>query len=171
LDGGFVEEMGWLDHWLKGGQTGVRDEPAMTYYRMGAARKGAASDWNGFRHADTWPPAEAVDTRIYLHGAGGVSTARPTSWTDKITYAFDPASPVPTHGGANYNNFPDDYPITVGPVDLRVIPQREDYLRFASDPLEEPLTIQGRVEAELWVSTDAPDTDFMVKLVDIYPDG
>lgn len=171
LDGGFGEEMRWFDYWLKGEQNGIMDEPAMVYYHMASARKGAASGLNGFRKTDTWPPSEAVDTRFYLHDGGGVSTARPTSWTDAVTYRFAPETPVPTYGGANYNNLPDDFPITVGPVDLRVIPEREDYLRFETPPLEDPLTIQGRIEAELWVSTDAPDTDFMVKLVDIYPDG
>ena len=74
-------------------------------------------------------------------------------------------------GGANYNNLPDRFPITVGPMDQREIPSRPDYLRFQTEPLAEDLTVQGRIEVELWAATDGPDTDFMVKLVDVYPDG
>ena len=172
LDGGFEEEMRWFNYWLKDEQNGIMDEPAMTYYHMAAARKGAFSDKNHFYKTNVWPPAGAKHTRYYFAGdERRLSTNRPTAPASKTTYAFDPANPVPTHGGANYNNFPNDYPITVGPVDQRAIPDRGDYLRFMTPPLDEDLTVKGRIDVELWVSSDAPDTDFMVKLVDVYPDG
>ena len=56
-------------------------------------------------------------------------------------------------------------------MDQRKIAERSDYLRFATDPLAEDLVIAGKIDLELWASTDGPDTDFMVKLVDVYPDG
>ncbi len=87
-----------------------------------------------------------------------------------VSYVHDPDNPVPTFGGANYNNNR-DFPITVGPVDQRQIGDRPDYLRFHSAPLDADLHVQGRIDVELWVATDVPDTDFMVKLVDVYPDG
>lgn len=170
LDGGFGEEMRWFDYWLKGEDTGIMDEPAMTYYHMAAAREGGASELNAFRKTNEWPPA-GHDVRFYLEGDRSLTFDRPTSVESSTTYTFDPENPVPTHGGANYNNFPEDYPITVGPVDQRVIGDRDDYLRFETAPLEENVTVQGRIDVELWVATDAPDTDFMVKLVDVYPDG
>lgn len=108
---------------------------------------------------------------MYITGGGGLTTARPTATHSRTTYRFDPANPVPTLGGANYNNFPKDFPITVGPSDLRELGERQDYLRFASESLEEDVTVQGRIDFELWAATDAQDTDFMVKLVDVYPDG
>jgi putative CocE/NonD family hydrolase len=77
---------------------------------------------------------------------------------------------VPTFGGANYDNNR-EFPITVGPVDQQQIGDRPDYLRFHSEPLDADLHVQGRIDVKLWVATDAPDTDFMVKLVDVYPDG
>src|SRR5262249_34465729 len=70
----------------------------------------------------------------------------------------------PTVGGPNLT-------LPLGPKDQREIPQRDDYLRFQTEPLADDLTIAGPVTVELFASTDAPDTDFMFKLVDVYPDG
>ena len=58
-----------------------------------------------------------------------------------------------------------------GPVDQRAIPDRQDYLRFETVPLKSPLHVAGRVTVDLYVSSDTPDTDFVAKLVDVYPDG
>jgi hypothetical protein len=71
---------------------------------------------------------------------------------------------VPTLGG---------YQLTIpaGPKDQRPIEGRPDVLVFTSAPLAEPLEVTGRVRARLWVSSDAPDTDFFVRLCDVYPDG
>ncbi|MFP6583867.1 MAG: CocE/NonD family hydrolase [Candidatus Hydrogenedentota bacterium] len=170
LDRGFDEEMRWFNYWLKGEQNGIMDEPAMTYHHIASARKGAVSDKNRFFETDQWPPV-SKDTRFYLTSDNSLSTARPTNPESATSYTFDPANPIPTVGGANYNNFPRDFPIRVGPVDQREIPDRQDYLRFTTPALEDDVTIQGRIEFELWASTDAVDTDFMVKLVDVYPDG
>lgn len=170
IDAGFADEMRWFDHWLKDVDTGIMNEPAMTYYHMGAARKGAISPRNRLIRTNTWPPA-ARDTRFYLHADGLLSTNRPTALGSTTTYRFDPADPVPTVGGANYNNLPDQFPITVGPVDQREIKDRNDYLRFQTEPLTEDVTVQGHIDFELWAATDGPDTDFMVKLIDVYPDG
>ncbi len=170
LRNAFHQEMRWFAYWLKGERNGIMDEPAMTYYHMAAARKGRFSEKNGFRKTDTWPPA-GRDVRFYLYEDRSISTRRPTKIDSSTTYTFDPSKPVPTIGGANYNNSPTDHPITVGPEDLRKIGERADYLRFQTPPLEEDLTIQGKIDFELWGSTDAVDTDFMVKLVDVYPDG
>ena len=80
------------------------------------------------------------------------------------TYAFDPANPVKTIGGASLT-------FDRGPMDQRPIGQRQDYLRFQTAPLTSDVVIAGPVEMDLWASTDGPDTDFVVKLVDVYPDG
>ena len=80
------------------------------------------------------------------------------------TYQFDPANPVPTFGGQNLGQ-------DVGPRDQREIGERQDYLRFETEVLEEDVVVAGHIDMELYVATDALDTDFVVKLVDIYPDG
>lgn len=169
LEGAFGDEMRWFDAWLKGAKNGIREEPAVTYYHMAAARQGALSPLNELRTASNWPPVSRA-TSYYLTAGGGLSASAPTQANSSTAYQHDPKNPVPTIGGANYNNNR-QYPITVGPVDQRSIKDRADYLRFQTAPLAEDLTIQGQVLFKLWAATDAPDTDFMVKLVDVYPDG
>src|SRR5262249_3148068 len=80
------------------------------------------------------------------------------------TYSYDPRKPVPTLGGAIMG--PEQ-----GPADQRPLANRGDILRFATAPLETPVEITGNVRVELWISSDAPDTTSMAKLLDIYPDG
>src|SRR4029077_3925269 len=82
----------------------------------------------------------------------------------KLTYKYDPGNPVPTVGGQNLN-------IDKGPMDQTKIENRSDVLLFTSEPLEQPLEVSGHIDAKLWVSSDCPDTDFTVKLCDVYPDG
>jgi uncharacterized protein len=159
----FEKELRWFDYWLKGVDNGIMDEPAVEYYLMASARKGAPSAKNGYRASDVWPPpAEAV--AFHLTPAKTLSTSLPAANDASTTYTFDPANPVPTIGGANLT-------LPLGPRDQREIGERDDYLRFETAPLAEDVTVVGRVTVDLWVSTDAPDTDFMVKLVDVYPDG
>jgi putative CocE/NonD family hydrolase len=80
------------------------------------------------------------------------------------TYAYDPKNPAPTVGGANLS-------VLKGPMDQRAIGDRKDILKFATAVLTSPVEVTGRVTVELWAESDAPDTDWMAKLVDVYPDG
>ncbi|MBM4045698.1 MAG: CocE/NonD family hydrolase, partial [Planctomycetes bacterium] len=82
-----------------------------------------------------------------------------------LTYEYDPRNPAPSLGG-NYG-----LGTKSGPHDQRPLKDRKDVLRFVTEPLAEPVAITGKVWAELHVSSDAPDTEFVAKLVDIYPDG
>ncbi len=158
-----TQEIRWFDYWLKGVDNGIMAEPPVTYFMMGAARKGAASVRNRILHAANWPPASRA-TNFYLGPNLSLARTAPTVESARISYRFNPASPVPTVGGANLT-------FDRGPMDQRAIPQRQDYLRFQTPPLTEDVVITGDVRADLWVATDGPDTDFMVKLVDVYPDG
>jgi predicted acyl esterase len=159
------EELRWFDYWLKGIDNGIASEPPVHYYRMAAARRGEASQWNGMRTATTWPPNGSRRLRLYLAGEGGLrseapgpESAGPTRWV------ADPTSPVPTLGGANLM-------LAIGPEDQRPTRGRDDVLRFETPPLDADVVVAGEVRAELFVASDAPDTDFAVKLVDVYPDG
>lgn len=163
LAGFWKEEQRWFAYWLKGDANGIMDEPPVRYYMMAAARKGSASKKNRWIEAATWPP-EHSDTRWYLQPDGSLATDAPGDEAGETTYAFDPENPVRTAGGANLN-------IERGPMDQRSIPDRPDYLRFETGPLDADVAIAGHVTMELWAATDGPDTDFMVKLVDVYPDG
>jgi putative CocE/NonD family hydrolase len=83
------------------------------------------------------------------------------------TYNYDPNQPVPTTGGNNCCGTP----TPAGPVDQRPLERREDVLVYSSDFLSSSLTIAGPVSVKLFAATDGPDTDWMIKLVDVYPDG
>lgn len=157
------EEIRWFDHWLKGVENGIMEEAAIRYFQMASAKKDSPSDLNRLIETDTWPPA-STPTKFYLHRDMSVSTEKPKTKRGKTSYKHDPANPVPTFGGANLR-------VKKGPMDQRLIGKRDDYLRFETAPLRENLTIAGRMTMELFAATDGLDTDFMVKLVDIYPDG
>jgi len=163
INGDIEEQFRWWDYWLKDINNGIMDEPPVSYYMMASARKGQVSPNNRVIHADNWPPAHTL-TRYYLQPDMSLSTQTPSAPSAHHTYLFDPADPVPTAGGQNLG-------ADVGPRDQRIIGQREDYLRFSTPVLEEDTIVAGHIDMELYISTDAPDTDFVVKLVDIYPDG
>lgn len=160
---GGEEEIRWFDHWLKGEANGIMEEPPVSYFMMASARKGALSDKNRMVRAANWPPAYR-EVRYYLTPDRGLTREEPTAQASKTSYRFDPANPVPTVGGANLT-------FERGPMDQRAIPQRQDYLRFQTPVLDRDVVIAGPIKVELYGATDGLDTDFVAKLVDVYPDG
>jgi predicted acyl esterase len=159
----FEVQARWLDYWMKGELNGIMDEPAVRYYTMGDTFDPSAPG-NRWRTADSWPPP-AKTTAYFLGPKGSLGNETPAEPESAEEYGYDPKNPVPTIGGQNLM-IPGK-----GPMDQRAIAPREDYLRFETAPLAQPVEVTGRVYADLWVETDAPDTDFMAKLVDVYPDG
>jgi uncharacterized protein len=158
-----TEEMRWWDYWLKGVDNGIMKEPPVTLFMMASGRKGHPSAASHVFNSPNWPPANHP-TAYYLTGDMHLSIKAPTVADAKLSYKFDPANPVRTYGGSNLLQ-------TAGPLDQRPIGQRQDYLRFETAPLEKNVAIAGHVDMTLWAATDGLDTDFMVKLVDVYPDG
>jgi uncharacterized protein len=156
----------WFDHWLKGVDNGVDREPAVRYFLMGDTfdKEAPGNEW---RTSDVWPPKSDV-TPYYLQAGGKLSTAKPAADAGSSqaadTFVYDPQKPVPTVGGNNLM-------MPLGPMDQREVSGRGDVLKYETEPLAEAVEIVGPVVAELAVSTDAEDTDFMVKLVDVYPSG
>ncbi len=154
----------FLDKHLKGIDT---DIPPVRYFLMGK------NEWCESEH---WPPAEAQATSLFLQSPGnansnrgdGVLSSSPASG-DQIPdrYFYDPLRPVPSEGGpilqANIG--------LPGPRDQSRIEARDDVLCYTTEPLIEPLAVVGPVKVVLWAVTDAPDTDFTAKLVDVFPDG
>lgn len=157
------QEIRWFDYWLKGEANGIMDEPPVQYFMMASARKGAFSAKNRMLASANWPPAHR-EVRFYPAPDLSLSTRPPAEAPARLSYRFDPANPAPTFGGANLT-------FERGPEDQRKVGQRVDYLRFQTPPLEKDLMIAGPVSVELYASTDGPDTDFVAKLVDVYPDG
>lgn len=166
---GFDDPWRWYDHYLKGAANGVNRTPAVTYYIMGdvdAARSSArGTPGNRWRTADRWPPASARPTTLYLHHDGALTRKAPGNDAPR-SYASDPSNPVPTLGGPQFFEG-----ITAGTQDQRPIEGRTDVLVFSTAPLRQPVEVTGNPQVRLWVSSDAPDTDFFVKLCDVYPDG
>lgn len=160
---------GWFDHFLKGENNRLLDTlPKVRYFTMGS---------NKWQTADTWPPADAEPMTLFLTsngrantsaGDGRLVTAQPRrGQRDRFTY--DPMNPVPSHGG---NVCCTGNAVTGGALDQSErIETREDVLVYTSEPLTEGLEVTGEVELTLYVESDARDTDFTVKLVDVYPDG
>jgi putative CocE/NonD family hydrolase len=150
-------QMRWFDHWLKGLDTGMMAEPPIKLFVMGA---------NVWRDEEDWPLARAIDTPFYLREGGHLSTAPPGA-EGPDGYDYDPADPVLTRGGAIV--IAPDYP--PGPFDQRPIEARPDVLVYTTLPLERDTEVTGPIEVQLWATSSAPDTDFVARLVDVYPDG
>ncbi len=152
----------WFDHWLKGEDNGIERVPAVQYYTMGAIGENDAPG-NAWRSAGDWP-VPARETAYYLHADGGLSLEAPSADAGGAAYDYHPSNPVPTRGGCLLV-------MPAGPFDQRDLERRDDVLTFTTEPLDEPVEVTGRVRAVLSVRSDRVDTDFAVKLTDVYPDG
>ncbi|NLC57276.1 MAG: CocE/NonD family hydrolase [Armatimonadetes bacterium] len=154
----------WLDCLLHGGSPADFQEAPLRLFVMGR---------NEWRDEWEWPLARTRFTDYYLHPGGRLATDAPgTAEPDR--YLYDPNDPVPTLGGNHsvgpYN--PGLYELALpGPYDQRPIEARPDVLTFTSEPLPEDLEVTGPVTVTLYASSSAPDTDFVARLTDVYPDG
>lgn len=148
----------WFDRWLKGTKTGIDEEPPVKLFVQGI---------NRWRTEDDWPLARAVETPWYLHADKSLRPHAPATDEEPDTYVYDPADPCPTRGGPLL--MPAVY--TRGPVDQSRIVARSDVLDYRSDPLTQDVEVTGPVRTVLFASTSAPDTDWVVKLCDVHPDG
>ena len=152
----------FFEHHLKGEDNGVPDDEPVHYYVMGDPEDPDAPG-NHWRAADVWPP-ESKPILAYFHADGRLALETPADADAELAYRYDPSDPVPTVGGQNMT-------IPKGPMDQRRVESRPDVLVFTSDVLDAPVEITGRIRAKLHISSDCPDTDFTVKLCDVYPDG
>lgn len=182
--------LAFFDRWLKDGAgsgtegEGMAGDATVRYFRMGGGpgiknaqgRLGHGGGWIG---ASDWPPP-GMETRVlYLHREGRLSPHRPGVAGAHLSYAFDPRHPVPSIGGSITSGEPvmrgGAWNQVEGPTIFGCAPpylplaSRSDVLSFETDILEEGLEVTGPVSARLWVSSDCPDTDFTIKLIDLYP--
>jgi len=153
----------WFDYWLKGEETGVMERPAVMYYLMGDADDPDAPG-NVWVQTDEFPPASDA-VRYYAHTDSLLTLEAPAAEEASLRFQYDPRNPVPTVGRSH-----ERLPVK-GPYDQREAEQRPDVLVFTTPVLDTPLVIAGQVRAILWASSDQQDTDFTVKLTDVYPDG
>jgi putative CocE/NonD family hydrolase len=159
----------WFDHWLKGIDNGVTEMPKIQYFAMGS---------NEWRSANSWPLEGTTYHSLYLHSDGNANTrngdgtlaaSAPTGEETSDTYTYDPGDPVPTLGGAICCISADAAP--AGGYDQTQVESRQDVLVYTGEVLERDLEVTGPITATLFVSSSARDTDFTIKLVDVYPDG
>lgn len=151
----------FFDHHLKGIDNGLDEEPPVRIFVLGR---------NEWRFEHEWPLARAEPTPLFLHGAGGANTV----WGDgelsaaepgaepPDRYTYDPADPVMSLMAPNSQ---------AAPMDQAPLDDREDVLVYQSAELADPIEVTGPITAVIWAISDAPDTDWTVKLVDVHPDG
>lgn len=150
-------EARFFKHWLKGPADRKTGLPEAHMYDCG--RK----EWRGF---DNWPPAEAMEQAMYLGESGDLSTTSKPGKSASTHFISDPAHPVPFRMDIKPLFIPRKYMAD----DQRQASRRPDVLTFSTEPLEEDVTLAGPIDAELFVSTTGTDADWVVKLVDVYPD-
>lgn len=154
----------WLDTMLHGGRAEDFQAAPIRLFVMGE---------NRWRDEWEWPLARTQWIQWYLRDDGGLSPQTPSGRSAR-GYRSDPEHPVPTRGGNHsvgpYN--PGLFEMCPwGPKDQRLIEERDDVLVYTSEPLEEDLEVTGPVRVNLFVSSSAPDTDFVARLCDVYPEG
>lgn len=160
-------QLRWYDYWLKGIDNEFSKEPPVKLFVMGR---------NEWVYEREYPLARTEYRPLYFGSTGNANTAAGDgrlSWTKPKDasvadrFRYDPDDPVPTLGGNNCCGTP----TPAGPYDQRPIESRKDVLVYTSDVLQEELEVTGPVKVVLYASSDARDTDFVAKLIDVYPDG
>ena len=149
----------WFDYWLKG--IGDGKFPEATCFQTGS------DQWKSY---DTWPPKNAAQKKLYVHADGSCSFEKPRITKASVSYVSDPAKPVPYRERpieATYGE--DSHWRTWQVADQRFAASRPDVITFTADSLTNNLTITGDIKAHLFVSTTGTDADFVVKLIDVYP--
>jgi putative CocE/NonD family hydrolase len=148
--------LAFFDHYLKG--TGP--EPGFPRARLYIT---GANEWLAF---DQYPPSESKERSLYLHSGGRANSSAGDGRLDWLAprneptdrYTYDPENPIFEMG------------LGFG-ADRRPIQRRDDVLVYTSAELEDPITIAGEVFMDLYAATDVRDTDFLVRMSDVYPDG
>ncbi len=158
----------WFDLWLKGEKSDTMEKmPRVQYYTMGS---------NKWQTSEVWPPANAVMTDMFLDSKGnantlngdGKLTAKKPKKDNPDTFKYDPMNPVMSYGG---NVCCTGNAVVGGSFDQSEMELRDDILVYTSDVLEEGIEVSGFIDAYLYLSSDAKDTDVTIKLIDVYPDG
>ncbi len=159
---------GFFDRFLKGEQSArLNALPRVTYFTMGL---------NKWQTSDTWPPAGAQPMTWFLSSGGkanslsgdGALVTSPPDADKPDTFTYDPMNPVLSYGG---NVCCTGSAVQAGAFDQRRMEARQDILVYTSEPFKEDTEVTGPITPTLYVSSDAKDTDFTVKVLDVYPDG
>ena len=158
----------WFDYWLKGVDNGITKMPTFQGYLMGR------NEWRVHRQ---WPIPRTRAKRFFLSSGGransrlgdGILLPTPPEAGGSDELVYSPMSPVPSLGGSFCCMGSDTKP--AGSYDHSEIELRSDVLVYSTPPLSHGLEVTGLMEAVLYVSSSAPDTDFFVKVLDVDPEG
>ena len=154
-------ELDWLSQWLApdvAEETPRPKLPPVLLFVMGS---------NQWREENEWPLSRAVETSLFLRAAAGLSFDAPDASEAPDTFIYDPADPVPTVGGALSMSTE----FRAGPLNQALVEARADVLLYTTEPLANNLEVTGRIRASLTVATDAPCTDWVVRVCDIDKNG
>jgi putative CocE/NonD family hydrolase len=146
-------EFPFFQRHLKG--TGGADHPEAWVFETGT---------NHWRRYDAWPPRQARPRSLYLHSGGGLSFDAPEGEESFDEYVSDPARPVPFIDWVDIG-MDAEYML----ADQRFASRRTDVLVYETKELEKDVTLAGPIEVDLHVSTSGTDSDWVVKLIDVYP--
>ena len=158
----------WYDFLLKHADNEYATQKPVKIFVMGK---------NVWREESSWPLERAQSTHFYFHssgkanstkGDGGLTTTAPAAGEAQDSFTYDPANPVPTHGGGLC--CPNDV-LASGAFDQRAVEDRSDVLVYSTLALEKDTEVTGPISVELYIKSTAVDTDFTAKLVDVGPDG
>ena len=164
FDGNTAEEFNalqkkWFDYWLKGVGDGKFEEAYC--FQTGVNR------WRSYK---SWPPKEATIKKLYAGANNTCSFIKPSDQKGEVSYVSDPSKPVP------YRTRPIEKTYSQGSrwgawqvEDQRFVSSRPDVVNFVGDTLKEDMTVTGEIIVHLFASTTASDADFIVKLIDVYP--
>ena len=156
-------EAPWFAYWLKGkGKLPLKEA---LLFQTGS------DTWTAF---DSWPPREAKTRSLYFRENGVLAFEAPQATGEADdSYVSDPAHPVPYRHRPVDMTYPTDHPgswYTWLVQDQRFVEDRGDVLSWQTDPLEKDFTVSGDVTAKLFASTTGSDADWVVKLIDVYPE-
>jgi len=148
----------WFTHFLKGEDNGAEKEPTVRYYVMGACGE-AGAPGNMWREAKDFPPKTEA-AALFLQPDGVLASEAPTGAQASTSYASDPLRPM----SLPFTGFP-------GAKDARPFEEQSEVRTWTTAPLTVPVEWTGEVNAEIFASSTARDTDFILRVSDVYPDG
>ena len=163
-------QLRWFDHWLKGINNGVDKEARVHIFALGINRWFDESEW---------PIARTVYRKYFLHSGGhansrlGDGQLSPTEPSKELPdhFRYDPSDPVPFLHVLSVTNREAQDPEASGPDDYRDVETRPDVLVYTSAPFDEPTMICGPLRVNLYAATNARDTDWTARVLDVHPDG
>ena len=148
----------FFDFYLRNINNNWESVPAYTLYQMGA---------NRWENSNSWPLSSVSPIRFYLNQNGLLEQKTPSNTIDSLTFTYNPSNPSPTIGGSTLRS-----DLLQGPYDQRAaVESRNDVLIFNSQVFNSDIVLKGRIKVVLKIASNQLDTDFDIRITDVYPDG